>query len=121
MEAKGYFDQNHSVRDLSPALPEDLVWIPDRREQGTIGDEIAQWSHEVETSSGTFRRNRRDIIHLPVEVISPTRPESHESDSETTSEDQLQSGGELPSSPTHDLCRSSCVTYQPNHYHPCAW
>ena len=89
-----------------PALPVELVWVPDRREQGTIGDELAPQSCEVETPSGTFRRNRRDIIHLPAEVISHTRPESHESDSETTSDKLSQSGGGLPSSPTHSLPRA---------------
>ena len=34
------FDRCHRAQDLSPALPGDLVWILDRREQGTIGDEI---------------------------------------------------------------------------------
>ena len=93
--------------DLSTALLGDLVWIPDRREQGTVGNEIAPQSYEVETPSGVFRRNRRDIIHLPTEDVSPTRPESHDSDSdETTSEDRSQSGesgGGLSSPLTHSL------------------
>ena len=54
---------------------------------------MAPRSYEVETPSGMFRKNRRDIIHLPAEDISPERPESHDSDShEMTSEDRLQSG-----------------------------
>ena len=57
-----------------------------------------------------FRRNRRDIIHLFTEDISPGRPESYDSDSETTSDDQSQSGGGSPSTPTHSLWRSSRVT-----------
>ena len=88
---KATFDHCH--RDLLPALPGDLIWIPDRREQGTVGDEIAPWPYEVETPSSTFRRNRRDIIHLLAEDISPTTPESHKSDSETTSDSQSQSEG----------------------------
>ena len=70
------------ARDLLPALPGDLVWIPDRREQGTIGDEIAPRSYKVKSPSNTFRRNRRDIICLSAEDMSPTRPESHDSDSD---------------------------------------
>ena len=27
------FDQHHRVRNLSSALPEDLVWIPDKEKQ----------------------------------------------------------------------------------------
>ena len=30
-ESKVNFDRRHRVRDLSPTLPGDLVWIPDRR------------------------------------------------------------------------------------------
>ena len=100
---------------MLPALTGDPVWIPDRREQGTVVDEIAPRSYEVETLSSAFRRDRRDIIHLPTEDISPTRLESHNPDSdETTSEDESQSGesgGGLPSTPTLSLRRSSCVPY----------
>ena len=125
MEAEVNFNRRHRARDLSPALPGDLVWIPDRREQETMGDEMDPRSYEVETPIGTFRRNRRDIIHLSAEDISPGRPESHDSDSEeTTSEDRSQSGesgGVLPSPPTHILRRSSRMTYNPDHYDPCVW
>ena len=72
--------------------------------QGTIKDEIAPWSYEVETPSGVFRRNRRDIIHLPIEDLLPTRPESHDLESDkTTSENRSQSGGGLPSPPTYSF------------------
>ena len=50
----------HRTWNLLPALPGDLVLVPDRREQGTVGDEIAPQSYEVETPSGTFRGNRRN-------------------------------------------------------------
>ena len=70
------FDRRHRAQDMSPELPGDLVWIPGKSCR-TVGDEIAPLSYEVKTPSGTFRRNRRDIIHLPAENISPTRSESH--------------------------------------------
>ena len=73
------FGGHHRAQDLSPTLPGDLVCLPDMREQVIVGDEIAPRSYEVETSSSTFRRNRRDIIRLPSEDISPTRPKSHNS------------------------------------------
>ena len=96
---------------------------PDRREQGTIGDEIAPWSYKVETPSSTFRKNRRNIIRLPVEDILPTRPGSHDSDSDKiTSDDKSQSGesgGGLPS-PPHSFRQNSRVMYQPDHYDSCA-
>ena len=63
------FDRQHRARDLSPVLAGDLVWLPDRREQGIIGGEIALCSYQVKTPSRTFRRNRRGIIRLPVEEV----------------------------------------------------
>ena len=87
MEGKDTFDWHHRDRDLLPALPGDLVWIPYRREWQTVGDEIVPQSYEVEIPSGTFRRNRRDIICFLADDISPRRSEGRDSDSETTSDD----------------------------------
>ena len=58
---KATFDRRPRARDLSPAPPGDFVWIPDRREQGTVGDEIVPRSYEVKTSSGTFWRETGEI------------------------------------------------------------
>ena len=69
LKEKVNFDWHQRPQDLLPALPGDLVWIPDRREQGTVGDEMTPQSYIVETPSSTFRRNRGDIIHLPTEDI----------------------------------------------------
>ena len=108
-----------------PALPGDLAWIPDRREQGTVEHEMASRSCEVETTSGMFRKKRLDIINLLAQDISPTRPKSDDHDlEEMTTEDRSQlvvSGGGLPSPWTHTLRRSSRVTYNPDRYDPCAW
>ena len=41
------------------ALPGDLVWVPDRREQGTVGDETVPRSYEMETPSGTYNSSSR--------------------------------------------------------------
>ena len=121
MEAKSKFDRCHRARDLSPALPRDLVWIPDSTEQRTVRDEITPRSYEVETPSCTFRRNRRDIIHLLVEDILPQRPESHDYESkEMTSEDRTQSGGGFLSPLTHCRRWSSHVMYNPDLDDPCA-
>ena len=40
------FDRCHRAWDLLPALPADQVWILDRREQGTVGGEIAPCLHK---------------------------------------------------------------------------
>ena len=75
---KDTFECHHRAQDLLPALPGVLVFVPDRRGEGTIGVESAPRSYEVETPSGTFRRVRRDIVHLPAEDNSPRRPESQD-------------------------------------------
>ena len=64
LKQKVNFDQRHRAWNLSPALPGDVVWILDRREQEIVGDEIAPRSYKVETPSSMFRRNRRDIPYF---------------------------------------------------------
>ena len=55
---KGNFDRHHRALDLSLAYPGNLVWISDRKEQGTVGGEVAPRSYEVETPSGTFMQDK---------------------------------------------------------------
>ena len=52
------------------------MWVPDRSTEATVVDEVDHRSYEVETSDGTYRRNRRDIVLLPEQ---PIRDESSES------------------------------------------
>ena len=63
--------------DLLSTLSGDLVWIPDRREHGTLGDEIASQSYEVETTIGTVEEGYN---FFPAEDILTGRPESHDTD-----------------------------------------
>ena len=111
------FNRRHRARDLSPALPGNVVWLPDRRERGTIGDKVTPRSYQVETPSGAFRRNRRDIIRLPTEEGSPG---IQDSDQETTSDDQSRTGGESRTPPVPPPRRSTRITYKPDYYDPCA-
>ena len=78
------FNHRHWARDLSPALPGNVVWLPDRKQRGTIGDQVIPRSYQVETPSCTFRCNRRDIVRLPTEEGSPR---IQDFDQETMSED----------------------------------
>ena len=107
LKQKVKFDQCHRAQYLSPALQRDLLWIPDRREQGTVLDEITPRSYKVEIPSCMFRRNRTDIICLLTEDISPGRPKSHDFETnEATSNDRFLSGesrGGLPSPLTRSL------------------
>ena len=59
---KSNFDHHHRVRDLSPVLSGDFSMGTDKRERGIIGDQASPRSYQVDTLSGNFRRNRRDII-----------------------------------------------------------
>ena len=61
---KRNFDRRHRARDLSPALPGDMVWVLDRRETGTVGNQVSPRSYRVKTPCGSFRRNKRDITPL---------------------------------------------------------
>lgn len=61
---KKNFDVYHGVRELSPLSPGDSVWVSDRETEGSVGEEIAPRSYEVTTANGTYRRNRRQLIHL---------------------------------------------------------
>ena len=60
------YDQHHGVRDLEPLSPGQTVWIPDRGEEAHVVQEAdTPRSYEVQTSEGTYRRNRCALIDLP--------------------------------------------------------
>ena len=105
---KSNFDRRHRARDVSPALQGDLVWIPDRNESGTVRDQVGPRSHRVETPTGEFRRNRRDIIPIPREEVL-----SGGSESQDTEEDTVVNKALSPR-------RSKRITYKPFRYDPCA-
>lgn len=122
---KSNFDRRHRARDLSPTLPGDVVWLPDRGEQGTVvGAQASPRSYQVVTPSGSYRRNRRDIIPLPsggqdgqsrsLEAGTPPREPEGQSP-RTVSEDPLP-----PASERLIPRRSGRVTYRPDRYDPCA-
>ena len=46
---KRNFDRRHRARDLSPALPGDLVWVRDRREEGIVENQVSRRSYRMET------------------------------------------------------------------------
>ena len=55
----------HGAQDLSELVPGDTVWVPDRNSEATVLDEVNHRSYEVETSEGTYQRNRRNVVPLP--------------------------------------------------------
>ena len=58
------FNQHHRASELKPLQTGDYVWIPDTRSEGIVLQETNPRSYEVETPSGTYRRNRHHIIPL---------------------------------------------------------
>lgn len=76
---KENFNSHHGARELPPLEPGDTVWLPDRRAEATVREEVGPQSFQVESSDGSYRRNRRDIIRLPdpseVEEMDSTLPD----------------------------------------------
>ena len=59
------YNSRHGARELTPLNPGETVWIPDREQEATITQEAGTRSYEVQTSDGTYRRNRQTLVHLP--------------------------------------------------------
>ena len=95
------YDQHHGVKELSPLMTGQTVWMPDRKEEAKVVQEAGTRSYEVETSEGTYCRNRRDLIPLP-----ETQPDTNSSVSE-----------EMPNDKTEPaLRRSTRVPNPPNRF-----
>ena len=57
-------DLHHGARALPSLNPGDSIWIPDRQVEATVDQEVGPQSYEVNSSDGSYRRNRRDLISL---------------------------------------------------------
>ena len=75
---KNNYDVRRGVKTLQHLEHGDKVWIPDRKESGTIEKKLNMpRSYIVETPTGTVRRNRRHLIEIPTKS-------SHGKQQETT-------------------------------------
>ena len=60
---KERFDKQHRAKELPPLYSGEGVWIPDRKERGSILQQSKMpRSYTISTPSGEFRRNRRHIV-----------------------------------------------------------
>ena len=61
------YDQHHRVKELSPLMAGQTVWMPDRihNEEAKVVQEAGTRSYEVETSERTYHRNLRALIPIP--------------------------------------------------------
>ena len=66
---------HHRAYSLEPLKKGDEVWLKDRQQQGTVVKQVHPRSYQVETPSGTYRRNRSHINKLP--PPSPARPNNN--------------------------------------------
>ena len=76
---KAKFDVRHRTKELTPLCTGDTVWITDQQTEGTVVQSSGPRSYQVETPSGTIRRNRRHLNPLR----DSTSLESEEINSET--------------------------------------
>ena len=75
---KAHFDLYHGVRSLPHLSSGDTVWIPDRQAEASVDKSVGPESYEVDTSDGTYRQNRRDLIRLPSTTnATETSPQVH--------------------------------------------
>ena len=95
------YNSRHGARELTPLNPGETVWIPDREQEATVTQEADTRSYKVQTSDGTYRRNRRALVHLP---------DSIDGQSDDTN---LGTNASEPSER-----RSSCVTHPPDRLDP---
>jgi len=77
---KENFDSRHKARNLPPLKKGDMVWMPDHKCTGKVVSEVARRSYTVQTSQGTLRRNRRQLVSPTVsrDDIIPDMPTSNE-------------------------------------------
>jgi len=67
------FNKRHRATPLSVLHQGQQVYIPDRKEHGTVMNQTAPRSHQVQTPTGVVRRNRVQLNVMPIPDIT-TRP-----------------------------------------------
>ena len=68
------FDHHYGVKELTPLISGQTVWMPDREQEAQVTQEVGTRSHEVQTSEGTYRRNRKALVQISK---SPNRTQSN--------------------------------------------
>ena len=100
------YDRHHRVRELPSLNLGDAVWIPDRQEEGIVTGESGTRSFEVQTSEGSYRRNRRALVQMPED---PIRNETDNSELSSTTK---------PVRPKSPVRRSSRQPRPPDRFDP---
>lgn len=60
------FESRHRCRPVKPLKTRQIVWITDRKEEGVVQCQLNQpRSYQVQTETGSYRRNRKFLKELP--------------------------------------------------------
>ncbi|XP_011406246.1 PREDICTED: uncharacterized protein K02A2.6-like [Amphimedon queenslandica] len=112
---KDRFDCRHGVRDLPLLEPGDVVWLSDRHENGTVEEQVGPRSYQVVTLSGSYRRNRRNLVTLQ-------QPNGNGSETvgESTHTENEPAVSETTTTTAPPLRRSTRITFKPLQYDPSA-
>ena len=85
---KENFDKQHGARAKPCLKTGQLVWLPNSETEAHVEEQVAPRSYTVNTPQGQVRRNRRDLIELPLSTASPDESspvmETSDSNSDTT-------------------------------------
>lgn len=92
------------MRELTPLIPGQTVWMPDREQEAQVTQEVGTRSYEAQTSEGTYRHNRKALVQIPE---SPNRTESNDTVVDTNTN---------PSEPP--IRRSGRESRPPNRFDP---
>ena len=57
-------ETHNGARGLSPSQSGDRVWVPKRKSEAEVQEEVAPQSFTVNSEDGTYRRNRQHLIRL---------------------------------------------------------
>ena len=90
------------MRELTPLIPGQAVWMPDREQEAQVTQEVETRSYEVQTSEGTYRHNCKALVQIP------------ESPNQTQSSDTVVDAN--PSEPP--IRRSGRESRPPNRFDP---
>ena len=117
------YNRRYRARELPLLLPGDTVWMSDRREHGIIGSQVGPRSYDVTTPTGSFRRNRRNLINIPQPRGSSGTPPANPDqslDSPLVSDNTDRPNGSKQETDQPIIRRSTRITSRPDRYDPCA-
>lgn len=112
------FDSRHATKDLPALSSGNVVWVSDRQAQGKVITGLNARSYEVDTSNGSFRRNRRDLISTPHVGLEEPLPELSQTNAQPQSECTQETTTVRPPSPRQTRSKTGKSAPPPDRYDP---